>query len=107
MYVVNNAHHERLIHNLRKRRIPHIISSWIASFLQDRSTQLLGDLLDMAQMHQATGLCFIDNIVQGNADKENAREIKRILNEAEEWRKKRGVRFEISKCVLVRYTHNR
>jgi hypothetical protein len=29
----NNVHHERLIHNLRKRRIPYKISSWIASFL--------------------------------------------------------------------------
>ena len=36
----NNVHHQRLIHNLRKRRIPQKIISWIASFLQDRSTQL-------------------------------------------------------------------
>ena len=36
----NNVHHKRLIHNLRKHRIPHAISLWIASFLQDRSTQL-------------------------------------------------------------------
>jgi hypothetical protein len=36
----NNVHHERLIHNLRKRRIPQKLTSWIASFLQDRSTQL-------------------------------------------------------------------
>jgi hypothetical protein len=34
-----NVHHKRLIHNLRKRRIPYKISAWIASFLQDRSTQ--------------------------------------------------------------------
>ena len=36
----NNVHHERLIHNLQKRRIPHAISLWVASFLQGRSTQL-------------------------------------------------------------------
>jgi len=29
----NNVHHRRLIHNLRKRRIPHAIVAWIASFL--------------------------------------------------------------------------
>ena len=136
----NNVHHERLIHNLRKRRIPHKISSWIASFLQDRSTQLKfngaksgristpagvpqgsplspllymfynADFLDVAQQHQATGLGFIDDIVygvQGNTDKENARKIKRILNEVEEWRKKHGVQFETSKYVLVHYTRNR
>ena len=136
----NNVHHERLIHNLRKRRIPQKIISWIASFLQDRSTQLQfngaksgwistpagvpqgsplspllymfynADFLDVAQQHQATGLGFIDDIVygtQGNTDKENARKIKRILNEVEEWRKKHGVQFETSKYVLVHYTRNR
>ena len=36
----NNVHHDRLIHNLRKRRIPQTISLWVASFLQGRSTQL-------------------------------------------------------------------
>jgi hypothetical protein len=68
------------------------------------------DFLDVAQQHQATGLGFIDDIVygvQGNTDKENTRVIKHILNEVEEWRKKQGVQFEISKYVLVHYTRNR
>jgi hypothetical protein len=68
------------------------------------------DFLDVAQQHQATGLGFIDDIVYGikvDTDKENARKIKRILNEVEEWRKKRGVQFETSKYVLVHYTRNR
>ena len=29
----NNIHHERLIHNLRKRCMPAAISRWISSFL--------------------------------------------------------------------------
>jgi ribonuclease HI len=136
----NNVHHERLIHNLRKRRIPHSISLWIASFLRGRSTQLQfngsksehiptpagvpqgsplspllymfynADLLDIAQQHRATGLGFIDDIVygvQGNSDQENTRKLKHILNEAEEWRKKHGAQFEISKYILVHYTRNR
>ncbi len=37
----NNVHHKRLIHNLRKRRIPKQIAKWIGSFLTERSTQLL------------------------------------------------------------------
>ena len=37
---LNNMHHERLTHNLRKRRISMTIARWISSFLQDRSTQL-------------------------------------------------------------------
>ena len=36
----NNVHHTRLIHNLRKRRIPIKITKWIASFLQNRSTRI-------------------------------------------------------------------
>ena len=91
----NNVHHERLIHNLRKRQIPHVISLWVASFLRGRSTQLQfngakseripapvgvpqgsplspllymyynADLLDIAPQHRATGLGFIDDIVYG------------------------------------------
>ena len=36
----NNVHHERLIHNLRKRRIPKKITTWIKSFLRGRSTRI-------------------------------------------------------------------
>jgi hypothetical protein len=89
----NNVHHEQLIHNLRKRQLLYKIASWIASFLQDRSTQLQfnstksgriptpasvpqgsplspllymfynTDFLDIAQQHQETGLGFIDGII--------------------------------------------
>ena len=37
----NNVHHERLIHNLRKRQIPNAIAKWIHSFLKNRTTKLL------------------------------------------------------------------
>ena len=136
----NNVHHERLIHNLRKRRIPHAISLWVASFLRNRSTQLQfngtkskhiptpagvpqgsplspllymyynADLLDIASQNQVMGLGFIDDVVygvQGNTGKENTRKLKSILNEAEEWRKKHGAQFEISKYIVVHYTRNR
>ena len=36
----NNVHHKRLIHNLRKRRIPPKITRWLESFLQGRSTRI-------------------------------------------------------------------
>src|SRR5271169_7105374 len=67
------------------------------------------DLLDIAPQHQATGMGFIDDIlygIQGRTDKENACKIERILNDAEEWRKKHGVQFEISKYMLVHFTCN-
>jgi len=37
----NNVIHQRLIYNLRKRRIPVEIAKWINSFLQGRTTQLV------------------------------------------------------------------
>ena len=36
----NNVHHKRLIHNMRKRRIPVFITNWIRSFLHERRTHL-------------------------------------------------------------------
>ena len=36
----NNVHHQRLLHNLRKRQIPERIIQWIESFLKERSTKL-------------------------------------------------------------------
>jgi len=36
----NNLHHERLLSNMRKRRVPAIIIEWTQSFLTGRSTQL-------------------------------------------------------------------
>jgi len=66
------------------------------------------DLLDIAAQHQATGLRFIDDTVyavQGNTDKENVRKLNRILDKAEEWRKKHGAQFGVSKYIGVHYTH--
>ena len=90
----NNVHHERLIHNLKTRRMPLSIAKWIGSFLQGRSTQILfndaksdtittpagipqgsplspllymyynADLLDIPQQHE-TSLGFIDDIMYG------------------------------------------
>lgn len=91
----NNIHHERLIHNLRQRRIPEAIARWISSFLQGRSMQLQfngiksesiptpagvpqgsplspllymyynADLLEVAPQHRSTRLGFIDDIAYG------------------------------------------
>src|SRR5436190_18817333 len=36
----NNVHHEHLIHNMRKRRMPTIVMNWMESFLEGRTTQL-------------------------------------------------------------------
>jgi Reverse transcriptase (RNA-dependent DNA polymerase) len=89
------AHHTRLIHNMRQRRIPEAISQWINSFLQGRSTQLQfngtkskstptpagvpqgsplspllymyynADSLEMASQYEGTRLGFIDDIAYG------------------------------------------
>ena len=90
----NNVHHERLIHNMRKRKIPIQITNWISSFLSDRTTRMRfngitteyiptptgipqgsplspilymlynSDLLDIPGREQL-GLGFIDDILYG------------------------------------------
>src|SRR5271169_797062 len=36
----NNVHHQRLMHNMREKRIPNHIVEWMESFLKDRTTEL-------------------------------------------------------------------
>ena len=52
---------------------------------------------------------FIDDImygVEGKSDKENAKKLNQILQQAETWRLKHGAQFEPSKYVLVHFTRN-
>ena len=94
----NNVHHERLIHNMHKRKIPVEITKWILSFLSNRTTRMRfngittdlihisagipqgsplspilyilynSDLLDIPKEKQL-GLGFIDDILYGTQNK--------------------------------------
>ena len=95
----NNVHHERLIHNMRKRKIPTEITRWILSFLSNRTTQMRfngittdsistptdipqgsplspilyilynSDLLDIPKEGKQLGLGYIDDILYGVQNK--------------------------------------
>ena len=66
------------------------------------------DLLDIpATSGQSLG--FIDDIafgVQGGTDENNAKELEKMLDEAERWRDAHGARFETSKYVLIHFTRH-
>ena len=91
----NNVHHNRLIHNMRKRKIPAEITRWVLSFLSDRTTRMRfngittdpiptptgipqgsplspilyvlynSDLLEIPKEGKQLGLGFIDDILYG------------------------------------------
>ena len=135
----NNVHHKRLLHNLKKRKVPTIIVRWVENFLNGRATQLrfngalsdiiateagipqgspMSPLLYMyynADLLEVPGtnnlrLGFIDDIaygIQGLLAEDNARRLKKMLEDAEKWRWKHGARFETTKYVLVHYTRRR
>ena len=95
----NNVHHTRLIHNMRKRKIPSEIAQWVLSFLSNRSTRMRfngittdsintptgipqgsplspilyvlynSDLLDIPKKGKQLGLGFIDDILYGAQNK--------------------------------------
>src|SRR5579859_7369154 len=134
----NNVHHERLYHNMWKRRVPSFIVRWVESFLTGRSTILRFHGIDSERIAVNAGvpqgspispilylyynsdlleipgsrgmsLGFIDDIaygVQGESDKENAKELERMLIKADRWRERHGARFETSKYVLIHFTRN-
>ena len=132
----NNVHHKRLLHNLKKRRIPDFMVKWIGNFLSDRQrfngtdTERItidagvpqgspispilylfynADLLDVPGS-RGLSLGFIDDIaygVQGESDVHNARELERMLMKAEKWREGHGARFETMKYVLTHFTRSR
>ena len=134
----NNVHHQRLYHNVRKRKAPEFIIKWTESFLNNQYTRLRlngadseriatgagipqgspispilylfynADLLDIPG-RRGQSLGFIDDIaygVQGETDEENVEALKEILEEAEEWRRRHGARFEKGKYVLMHFTRN-
>ena len=91
----NNVHHERLIHNMRKRKISIEITQWMLSFLNNRTTRMRfngiiinhisipigipqgsplspilyilynNDLLEIPRKDNQLGLGFIDDILYG------------------------------------------
>ena len=95
----NNVHHARLVHNMRKRKIPDEIIRWVSSFLSNRTTCMRfngiitdpirtptgipqgsplspilyilynSDLLDLAKRRKQLGLGFIDDILYGVQNK--------------------------------------
>jgi len=66
------------------------------------------ELLEIPQERSGVlSLGFIDDIAyaaEGETEEGNARELERMLIEAERWREKHGARFEGSKYVLVQFT---
>ena len=52
----NNVHHQRLIHNLRKRRIPEKITRWLQSLLQGRSTRISFNSTESANFPTPAGV---------------------------------------------------
>jgi hypothetical protein len=52
----DNVSHERLLHNLRKRRIDEKTVTWIASFLKDRRTRIMIDGYKSTGYETATGI---------------------------------------------------
>jgi hypothetical protein len=95
----NNVHHIRLIHNMRKRKIPVEITRWMLSFLSNRTTRIRfngittdpipaptgipqgsplssilyilhnSDLLEIPRGRKQLGLDFIDDILYGVQNK--------------------------------------
>src|SRR5438046_9696399 len=66
------------------------------------------NLLDIPRQDER-GLGFIEDImygVEGFTDKANIRKLERLLQEAEEWRKRHSAQFEPTKYVLVHFTRN-
>ena len=52
----DNVSHERLLHNLRKRRVPIECINWLASFLSDRYTSLVMPDFTKERFHIDTGI---------------------------------------------------
>jgi len=67
------------------------------------------DLLDIPG-NDGSSWGFIDDIaygVQGESDEQNAEELQRMLEKAEQWRERHGVKFEPSKYVLTHFSRSR
>ena len=52
----NNVHHNRLLHNMKQRRIPHQLVRLVQSFLTDRTTQLRFNGITSAKINIEAGI---------------------------------------------------
>ena len=52
----NNVHHKRLIHNMRKRKIPTEITQWVLSYLSDRITRMRFNGITTERIPTPTGI---------------------------------------------------
>ena len=52
----DNVSHQRLLHNMRKRRIPMDMISWIESFLQDQTSTIKLPEFESGQFNIHTGI---------------------------------------------------
>jgi len=52
----NNVHHQRLLHNLRAKRIPKAIAAWVESFLKGRTTRLRFNGTESASIRTVAGI---------------------------------------------------
>ena len=52
----NNVHHERLLHNMKKRKVPRYIVRWAKSFLEGRGTRLRFNGIESERMCTNAGV---------------------------------------------------
>src|SRR5579859_7580749 len=52
----NNIHHERLLHNMKKRKVPNFIVRWTESFLKERGTRLRFNRVESERICTNTGV---------------------------------------------------
>ena len=53
---LNNVYHERLLHNIKKRKIPQYIVKWTKSFLENRDTRLRFNGIKLKKIYTDMGV---------------------------------------------------
>ncbi|KAJ3560528.1 hypothetical protein NPX13_g9271 [Xylaria arbuscula] len=125
----DNVSHQRLLHNLRKRRIDERVVQWIESFLKERKTNILVDGYKSTQYEISTGIPqgsplspidkrnedtsatgYIDDaaiLAIGDTTEETCNKLKRALESAGQWATTHASIFAPEKFQLTHFTRAR
>ncbi|KAJ5303939.1 uncharacterized protein N7443_003599 [Penicillium atrosanguineum] len=102
----DNVSHDRLLHNLRKRRLGQI-APWVKTFLSNQSTRIH---LTKNYGNGVTSNGWVDDVcfmAKGDSERETTKKLRMAYRKADQWARTHASVFDPKKYALVHFVNTR